>query len=57
MRVRFSPEEEAFREEIRAFLRDELPDGWAQGDGGGAFGEAADDRWQFLRDFQRKLSA
>ncbi|MCH7953558.1 MAG: acyl-CoA dehydrogenase family protein [Chloroflexi bacterium] len=57
MRFRFSPEEEAFREEIRAFLRDELPDGWAQGDGGGVFGEAAADRWQFLRDFQRKLSA
>ncbi len=57
MRFRFSPEEEAFREEIRAFLRDELPDDWTEGGGGGVFGEAAEDRWQFLRDFQRKLSA
>ena len=56
MRFRFTPEEEAFREEIRAFLREELPAGWAESGGGGVFGEAAEDRYQFLRDFQRKLS-
>jgi alkylation response protein AidB-like acyl-CoA dehydrogenase len=56
MRFRFSPEEEAFRAEIRAFLRDELPAGWAEGGGGGVFGETAEDRYQFLLDFQRKLS-
>jgi alkylation response protein AidB-like acyl-CoA dehydrogenase len=56
MRFRFSPEEEAFREEIRAFLQQELPPGWSEGGGAGVFGESGDERWQFLRDFQRKLS-
>jgi alkylation response protein AidB-like acyl-CoA dehydrogenase len=54
MDFRFTPDEERFRSEIRDFLRAELPDDW--GGGAGMLGEAGDDRWQFLRDFQRKLA-
>jgi len=46
MDFRFSPEDEAFRDEVRQFLRDELP-------------ERAPDRidgWQFHRQFVRKLA-
>jgi len=57
MDFRFSPEEEAFRDEIRAFLRAELPAGWSEGGGASGFGEASGDRYDFLRGFQRKLSA
>jgi alkylation response protein AidB-like acyl-CoA dehydrogenase len=56
MRFRFTPEEEAFREEIRVFLHDELPAGWSESGGASGFGEASGDRFQFLRDFQRTLS-
>ena len=54
MDFRFSSDEERFRTEIRDFLRAELPDDW--GGGAGMLGEAGEDRWQFLRDFQRKLA-
>ena len=57
MEFRFSPEEEAFRAEVRAFLRAELPADWAESGGAGNLGESGDDRWGFLRTFQRKLSA
>jgi Acyl-CoA dehydrogenases len=53
---RFSPAEEAFRREIRAFLKAELPAAWARGGGSGNLGEGGDDSWEFLRAFQRKLS-
>ncbi|HUF53683.1 MAG TPA: acyl-CoA dehydrogenase family protein [Dehalococcoidia bacterium] len=56
MRFRFTPEEEAFRAEIRAFLDAELPASWIEGGGASGFGEASGDRFDFLRDFQRKLS-
>lgn len=56
MDFRFSAEEEAFRAEIRQFLREELPPDWASTSGGGNLGEGGDDRWEFLRAFQRKLS-
>jgi alkylation response protein AidB-like acyl-CoA dehydrogenase len=56
MRFRFTTEEEAFREEIREFLRAELPPGWSEGGGASGFGEASGDRYELLRDFQRKLS-
>src|SRR5881628_1936810 len=57
MEFRFAPEEEAFRTEIRAFLRAELPPGWDAGGGvTGALGEGAEDRWQSQVEFQRKLA-
>ncbi len=56
MDFRFTPEEEAFRQEIRAFLKEELPRDWAQGDGAGGLGEGGDERWQFLQQFQTKLA-
>ncbi len=46
MEFRFSPEEEAFREEIRAFLRFELPDRRPEGIDG----------WRFYRGFIKKLA-
>ncbi len=57
MEFRFSPVEEAFRAEVRAFLRAELPADWAESGGAGNLGESGDDRGGFLREFQRKLSA
>jgi len=52
----FSPEEEAFREEIRAFVRAELPAGW----GRAAYNDREDtprDVAEASRAFQRKLAA
>jgi alkylation response protein AidB-like acyl-CoA dehydrogenase len=58
MEFRFTPEEEAFRQEIRAFLGAELPTDWSQNEGtGGQLGEGGDARWDFLRAFQKKLAA
>src|SRR5436309_13767395 len=57
MELRFTQEEEAFRSEIRAFLRAELPPDWSQQAGVGALGEGGDARWEFLRQFQKKLAA
>ena len=57
MEFRFTPEEEAFRGEIRAFLRAELPADWGQQAGVGALSEGGDARWEFLRQFQKKLAA
>jgi len=56
MEFRFTREEEAFRGEIRSFLRKELPADWASKAGSGALGEGAEEHWQFLRGFQRKLA-
>ena len=52
----FSPEEEAFREEIRAFCRAELPAGW----GSAAYNDREDSPRELAlvaRGFQRKLAA
>jgi alkylation response protein AidB-like acyl-CoA dehydrogenase len=58
LEFRFTPEEEAFRQEIRAFLKADLPSDWAQNEGtGGQLGEGGDARWEFLRSFQKKLAA
>jgi alkylation response protein AidB-like acyl-CoA dehydrogenase len=58
MEFRFTPEEEAFRSEIREFLEAELPSDWSQTEGtGGQLGEGGDARWEFLRTFQKKLAA
>jgi len=56
MDFRFTPEEEAFRGEIRGFLRDELPADWASVGVAGGLGEGGEERWEMLRDFQRKLA-
>ena len=52
MDYRFTPEEEAFRQEIRSFLKAELPKDAEQGEEAGS-----DDEWQFARKFQKKLAA
>ncbi len=56
MEFRFTPEEEAFRQEVRAFLRAELPADWASGGGAGGLGEGGEERWGFLQEFQKKLA-
>lgn len=56
MEFRFTAEEEAFRREVREFLRAELPADWAATEGAGALGEGGEERWDFLREFQKKLA-
>jgi alkylation response protein AidB-like acyl-CoA dehydrogenase len=56
MDFRFTPEEESFRTEVRTFLKSELPSDWGEASATAHFGEGEEDRWEFLRDFQRKLS-
>jgi alkylation response protein AidB-like acyl-CoA dehydrogenase len=52
MDYRFTPEQEKWRQEIRAFLKQELRPGDEQGD------EAdSDEQWAFARAFQKKLAA
>ncbi len=52
MDYRFTPEQESFREDVKKFLRAELPKDQEQGE------EAGSDReWQFARQFQKKLAA
>lgn len=57
MEFRFTPEEEAFRQEVRSFLTRELPEDWATRPSSSAYGEGEGDQWQFLRSFQKKLAA
>jgi alkylation response protein AidB-like acyl-CoA dehydrogenase len=52
MDYRFTPEEEAFREEIRSFLKQELTTDREQGEEAGS-----DEDWNFARQFQKKLAA
>src|SRR3990172_3449623 len=52
MDYRFTPEEEAFRQEVRRFLRAELPPDWDYD----PF-ELPDEVWEFARAFTRKLAA
>jgi 3-oxocholest-4-en-26-oyl-CoA dehydrogenase alpha subunit len=57
MQFRFSSVEEAFRHEVTEFLREELPADWAESAGFGGLGEGSEERWEFLRRFQKKLAA
>ena len=47
----FSPEDEAFRQEVQDFLRQELPPDW---EGGGRWFEEGD--WSFTRQMRKKLA-
>jgi alkylation response protein AidB-like acyl-CoA dehydrogenase len=51
MDLTYGPEEERFRERVKAFLANNLPKGWGTSD----FGSMGRDEVQFLRDWQRKL--
>jgi len=52
MDYRFTPEEEAFRQEVRSFLRAELPEGWDYD----PF-ELHDENWEFALAFTKRLAA
>ena len=49
----FAPEHEAFRDEIRTFLKRELPPDW---DGMGEDGQFEGEGWEFTRRMSKKLS-
>ncbi len=53
MDLSYSPEEEAFRERVRKFLRENLPLGWAESGVGAR--PAGMSQLDFLRDWQRRL--
>jgi len=51
MRFSFTPQQEAFRDEVNAFLRDALPPDWE-----GADNAIDDESYQFGREFLKKLA-
>ena len=51
MEFKFTPEDDAFRQELRAFVRQELPNDW---EGGGRWPEEWD--WDFTQDMRQKLA-
>jgi len=53
MDFRFSEEEEAFREEVRKWLKETIPLRWTEIDAG--LWEETEESWALLRQFQRKL--
>jgi alkylation response protein AidB-like acyl-CoA dehydrogenase len=53
MDFRFSEEEEAFREEVRKWLKEAIPPRWTEIDAG--LWEETEESWALLRQFQRKL--
>jgi len=53
MDLRFSEEEERFRQEVREFIKQELPPDWK---GTGLLSEAkGEEEWQFAREMMRKI--
>ncbi|MFQ5934639.1 MAG: acyl-CoA dehydrogenase family protein, partial [Dehalococcoidia bacterium] len=53
MELRFTEKEEAFRQEIRKFLKEELPEGWVGFEEGDEYeGEG----WEFTKRLARKLA-
>ncbi len=52
MDYRFTPEEEAFRTDVRDFLKEELPTDREEGEE-----EESDKGWEFRRQFHKKLAA
>jgi len=53
MDFRFSQEEEAFRQEVRQWLKQEIPQRWVELDPG--IWEESEESWALAREFQRKL--
>lgn len=53
MDFRFSEDEEAFRQEVRQWLRDEIPQRWIELDPG--IWEETEESWALARGFQRRL--
>ena len=53
MDFRFTEEEEAFREEVRQWLKKEIPPRWIELDAG--LWEETEESWALSREFQRKL--
>ena len=51
MDFRFSPEDEAFRQEVRDFVRQELPADW---EGAGRYPE--EDDWDFTLQLRKKMA-
>ena len=51
MEFKFTPEDDAFRQELRSFVQEELPDDW---EGGGRWPEEWD--WEFTQDMRQKLA-
>ena len=51
MDFRFSPQEEAFRQELRAWLEEVVPPDWE-----GVFLEEDEESWRFGRNFSKKLA-
>ena len=53
MDFKFTDEEEAFREEVRQWLKKEIPQRWIELDPG--VWEETEESWALSRQFQRKL--
>ena len=51
MEFRFTSEEESFREELRGFLKQELPEGWT------GLSDEDDEDWDFTLSMRKKLAA
>jgi alkylation response protein AidB-like acyl-CoA dehydrogenase len=54
MELEFTPEQEEFREELRTWYEENLPDGWLEGERD--IPDDPDEREAFLREWQRKLA-